>query len=115
MQQWAAKAQEKLTKLMAKDVPLEYQKHQQVFMEEEAEQLPPKRVENMTIPLKKEAPPQMDCKTYLLSTKEMEVLRQALKEDLQKGYIRHGSSSYISPIFFIPKKDGKKLCMVIDY
>src|SRR5258707_12065769 len=115
MQQWAAKAQEKLTKLMAKDVPLEYQKHQQVFMEEEAEQLPPKRVENMTIPLKKEAPPQMDCKTYLLSTKEMEVLRQALKEDLQKGYIRHGSSSYVSPIFFIPKKDGKELCMVIDY
>ncbi len=69
----------------------------------------------MTIPLKKEAPPQMDCKTYLLSTKETEVLWQALKEDLQKGYIRHGSSSYVSPIFFIPKKDGKELCMVIDY
>src|SRR5216684_4316368 len=69
----------------------------------------------MTIPLKKEAPPQMDCKTYLLSTKETEVLRQALKEDLHKGYIRHGSSSYISPIFFIPKKDGKELHMVINY
>src|SRR5713226_10187280 len=69
----------------------------------------------MTIPLKKEAPPQMDCKTYLLSTKETKVLWQALKEDLQKGYIRHGSSSYISPIFFIPKKDGKELRMVIDY
>ncbi len=35
-QQWAAKAQEKLTKLIVKDVPLTYQKHQQVFMEEEA-------------------------------------------------------------------------------
>ena len=36
-QQWAAEAQEKLTKLTAKDIPLTYQKHQQVFMEEEAE------------------------------------------------------------------------------
>ena len=73
-QQWAAKAQEKLIKLMAKDVPLTYQKYQQVFMEEEAKWLPPRWVENMTIPLKKEAPPQMDCKTYLLSTKETKVL-----------------------------------------
>ncbi len=51
-------------------------------MEEEAECLPPKWVENMTIPLKEGAPPQMDCKTYPLSTKEMEVLQQVLKEDL---------------------------------
>ncbi len=84
-------------------------------MEEEAEWLPPKQVENMTIPLKKEAPSQMDCKTYPLSTKETEVLRQALKEDLHKGYIWHRSSSYVSPIFFIPKKDGKELHMVINY
>ena len=33
-QQWATKAQEKLTKLTAKDIPLTYQKHWQVFMEE---------------------------------------------------------------------------------
>src|SRR5712692_10127894 len=69
----------------------------------------------MTIPLKEGASPQMVCKTYPLSTKETEVLRQVLKEDLRKGYIRHRSSSYISPIFFIPKKDGKELRMVIDY
>ncbi len=69
----------------------------------------------MTILLKKEAPPQMDCKTYPLSTKETEVLCKVLKEDLHKGYIWHGSSSYISPVFFIPKKDGKELHMVIDY
>ena len=86
-QQWAAKAQEKLTKLTVKDVPLTYQKHQQVFMEEEAKQLPPKQVKNMTILLKKEAPPQMDCKTYPLSAKETKVLRKVLKEDLHKGYI----------------------------
>src|SRR5258708_31945486 len=106
MQQWATKAQENLTKLMVKDVPTQYQKHQQVFMEKEAEQLPSKRVKNMTIPLKEGVPPQMDCKTYPLNTKEIEVLKKALKEDLHKRYIQHGSSSYVLPIFFIHKEDG---------
>ena len=46
---------------------------------------------------------------------ETEVLRQNIKKDLKKGYIRHGTSSFVSPIFFIPKKDGKELRMVIDY
>ncbi len=57
----------------------------------------------------------MDCKTYPLNTKEIEVLKKALKEDLHKRYIQHGSSSYVLPIFFIHKEDGKELHMVIDY
>ena len=69
----------------------------------------------MTIPLKEGAPEQMDCKTYPLSQKELELLQVSLEEDLKKGYIKHGTSSYVSPIFFIPKKDGEELRMVIDY
>ena len=46
---------------------------------------------------------------------ETEVLCQNIKKDLEKGYIRHGTSSFVSPIFFIPKKDRKELRMVIDY
>ena len=69
----------------------------------------------MEITLKKGAPSQLDCKVYPLTEAETEVLRQNIKEDLEKGYIRHGTSSFVSPIFFIPKKDRKELCMVIDY
>ena len=69
----------------------------------------------MTITLKEGAPEQLDCKTYPLSGKELQVLKKALDDDVKKGYIKHGTSSYISPIFFIPKKDGEELCMVIDY
>jgi len=69
----------------------------------------------MAITFKEGAPAQLDCKVYPPSTKELEVLRQSLNEDLAKGYIQHGTSSFVSPIFFIPKKDGEELRMVIDY
>ena len=69
----------------------------------------------MTITLKEGAPEQLDCKTYPLSGKELQVLKKALDDDVKKGYIKHGTSSYVSPIFFIPKKDGEELRMVIDY
>ena len=69
----------------------------------------------MEITLKDDAPEQLDCKVYPLSRKELEVLRESLNEDLAKGYIKHRTSSYVSPIFFIPKKDGGELRMVIDY
>ncbi len=69
----------------------------------------------MAIDLKEGAPEQLDCKVYPLTAKEIDVLRETLASDLAKGYIHHGTSSYVSPIFFIPKKDGKELHMVIDY
>ena len=69
----------------------------------------------MQITFKEGAPPQLDCKVYPLTKVETEVLHQNIKEDLHKGYIHYGASSFVSPIFFIPKKDGKELWMVIDY
>ena len=69
----------------------------------------------MSIPFKDDAPPQMDCKVYPLTAKELEVLKTTLETDLKKGYIKHGTSTYVSPIFFILKKDGQELHMVIDY
>ena len=69
----------------------------------------------MEITLKDDAPEQLNCKVYPLSRRELEVLRKSLNEDLAKGYIKHGTSSYVSLIFFIPKKDGGELRMVIDY
>jgi hypothetical protein len=69
----------------------------------------------MTITLKEGALEQLNCKTYPLSRKELQVLRKALNNDVKKGYIKHGTLSFVSPIFFIPKKDGEELCMVINY
>ena len=114
-QQWASKAKEEKTTLTDSDIPAPYLDHKVVFSEEEARWMPPSRDEDMQIIFKEGAPSQLDCKVYPLMKKETEVLHQSIKEDLQKGYIHHGTLSFVSPIFFIPKKDGKELQMVIDY
>ena len=114
-QQWAAVADKTKDWMKEVEIPPKYQEHHQVFSEEGAKQLPPTRVEDMEITLKDDASEQLDCKVYPLSRKEPEILRESLNKDLAKGYIKHGTSSYISPIFFIPKKDGGELRMVIDY
>ncbi len=79
------------------------------------EQLPPYQVEDMEINLKEGAPMELDCRTYPLSDKERKVLCDELDKDIAKGFIKHGTSSYVSPVFFVPKKDGEELWMVIDY
>ena len=114
-QQWAAIADKSKTWLKETEVPQKYQKYQQVFSEEGAKRLPPTRVEDMKITLKEDAPDQLDCKVYPLSAKELRVLRESLNEDLEKGYIKHSTSSYVSLIFSILKKDREELHMVIDY
>ena len=86
-----------------------------MFSEAEVERLPPTWEEDMHITFKEDTSQQLDCKVYPLSKRETGVLCQALDEDLAKGYICHGMSSYILPIFFISKKDGQELCMVIDF
>jgi hypothetical protein len=51
---------------------------------------------------------------YPLSPAELEVLRQYLQENLEKGFIRYSKSPAGSPILFVPKKDGTlRLC--VDY
>jgi len=69
----------------------------------------------MTITLKEGSPDELDCKTYPFSSKEIGVLWKALDEDLEKGYIKHETSSFVSLIFFILKKNGEELRIVIDY
>ena len=85
-----------------------------VFSKDEARCLLPSRTEDMEITLKEGTPTQLDCKVYPFTKAETEFLCQNIKEDQEKGYIRHETSSFVFPIF-IPKKDGKELRMVIDY
>ena len=49
-----------------------------------------------------------------LSDAEMDEVRTFIEKELHKGYIRPSKSPQTSPVFFIPKKDGKKR-LVMDY
>jgi hypothetical protein len=49
---------------------------------------------------------------YQLSKKELEILREYIKENLAKGFIRKSKSLAGFPILFVLKKDGKlRLCV----
>ena len=53
-------------------------------------------------------------KIYLLSRVEREEVQEFVKNQLRKRYIRPSKSPQMLPVFFVPKKDGKKR-MVQDY
>lgn len=51
---------------------------------------------------------------YKLAPPKMEILREMVKDLLDKGVIEPSRSSYASPAFLVPKSNGKSR-MVIDY
>ena len=53
-------------------------------------------------------------KVYPLSREEREEVREFIKEQMRKGYIRLSKLPQTAPVFFMGKKDGKKR-MVQDY
>ena len=53
-------------------------------------------------------------KVYPLSREEREEVREFVKEQLQKGYIRFSKLPQMALVFFVEKKDGKRR-MVQDY
>ena len=53
-------------------------------------------------------------KVYPLSREEREEVREFVKKQLRKGYIRPSKSPHTAPVFFVGKKDGKKR-MVQNY
>ena len=108
----AAKNQIQLTKQM---VPEEYQKHAKVFLEKESLCFPPKREEDMTIPLKADAPDVINCKVYPLTREERGLLEKFLAKELELGRIKEGPSLYTSPVYFINKKDSEERHIIMDY
>ena len=44
--------------------------------------------------------------TYRLPYKQREVENQAVEEMLEEGVIQHSRSTWNSPLFLLPKKDG---------
>ena len=73
-----------------------------------------KKIVSVRILITKEGFVPRKGKVYPLSREEREEVREFVKEQLRKGYIRPSKSPQTAPVFFVGKKDGKKR-MVQDY
>ena len=96
-------------------LPPEYKWHERVFDQNLAARFPPPRKENFSIQLKPDAPDHLYCKIYLLNKQETEVLRRKIKDGLDKGQLEEGPAEFESPVFFVVKKEGDDLQLVVDY
>ena len=114
-QDWACEATKNQVQITEQMVPEEYQCHAKVFSEKESLRFPPKREEDMTIPLKADAPDVINCKVYLLTREEQSLLEKFLAKELELGRIKEGLSSYMSPVYFINKKDSEEKRIIMNY
>ena len=114
-QDWAHEAAKKQVHLTERMIPKEYKRHARVFLEKESLRFPPKREEDMTIPLKEGSPDVINCKIYPLTCEERGLLEKFLAKELELGRIKEGPSPYTSPVYFIDKKDSEEKHIIMDY
>ena len=98
----------------AKKLVLEnFHKWIKVFGKKQSERMPTRKLWDHAIDVKEGFVPRKG-KVYPLSREEREEVREFVKEQLRKGYIRPSKSPQTAPVFFVGKKNGKKR-MVQDY
>jgi len=78
-----------------------------MFGKKQSERMPTRKVWDHVIDIKERFIPKKG-KVYPLSREEREEVREFVKEQLRKGYIRPSKSPQTAPVFFVGKKDGKK-------
>ena len=78
-----------------------------MFGKKQSERMPTRKVWDHMIDVK-EGFVLRKGKVYPLSREEREEVREFMKEQLRKGYIRPSKSPQMAPVFFVGKKDGKK-------
>jgi len=108
--------EEEVAKLEAeaqKLVPEKFHKWIKVFGKKQLERMPTRKVWDHAIDVKEEFVPKKE-KVHSLLRKEREEVREFIREQLRKGYIRLLKSPQIALVFFMGKKDRKKQ-MVQDY
>lgn len=98
---------------LRQQVPNQFHDLLSVFSIKEANKLPPHRYIDHEIPLDKNKKLSLGP-LYSMSNKELEELRQYLKENLEKGFIEPSTSSFVSPVLFV-KKPGGGLRLCVDY
>jgi len=94
-------------------VPERFHKWIKVFGKKQSERMPTRKLWDHAIEVKEGFIPQKG-KVYPLSREEREEVREFVKEQLRKGYIRLLKLLQMALVFFVGKKDGKKR-MVQDY
>jgi len=105
----AAKSEAEAKKL----VPEKFHEWIKVFGKKQSERMPTRKLWDHAIDVKEGFVPRKG-KVYLLSRGEREEVREFMKEQLRKGYIRPSKSPQTAPVFFVEKKNGKKR-MMQDY
>lgn len=94
-------------------VPKEFRDFADVFSEQKATRMPTRKPYDHEIKLTKDAKLPRS-RVYPLAPKEKEAVKEYIRENLAKGYIRPSNSPNSSSVFFIKKKDGG-LRFVVDY
>jgi len=94
-------------------VPPQFHAYLDVFKKAPSERMPVHKPWDHAIDLNPNFVPRKS-KLYPMSLTEQQEVRDFVDDQLKKGYIRPTKSPQTSPVFFIPKKDGKKR-MVQDY
>jgi len=95
------------------EIPPEYHEFKELFEEHVDTVLPQHQKWDHKITLQEGADPRPGH-MYSLSRDQQGELKEYLKKNLEKGYIRKSKSPFASPILFVPKKDGRlRLC--VDY
>ena len=94
-------------------VPPCYHSYLDIFSEKAASRFPLRKPWDHTIDLKDTFKPKKG-RLIPLSVEEQKEVSEFVDEQLAKGYIRPSKSKQTSPVFFVPKKDGRKR-MVQDY
>ena len=97
----------KIEKTTEELVPKEYHKFLKVFSKGKSECMPLGTLWDHAIDLKDTFQPKKGCIIPLSPTEHIEV-SAFINDQLRKGYIRPFKLEQTSPVFFVPKKDGKK-------
>ena len=88
-------------------VPENFHRWIKVFGKKQSERMPTRKLWDHVIDVKEEFMLRKE-KVYSLLREEREEVREFVKEQLQKGYIRLSKSPQMAPVFFVGKKDEKK-------
>jgi hypothetical protein len=88
-------------------VPKMYCQHLKVFSKKESERMPIRKPWDHIIDLKETFKPKKG-QLIPLSPEEQKEVSDFIDDQLSKKYIRPSKSEQTSPVFFVPKKDGRK-------
>lgn len=94
------------TRLWTTRVPSWVHQFRKVFSKSKSERMPERKEYDHPIDFVEDAKLPPPSKIYPLAPAERDALKDWLKEELRKGYIRPSKSPVAAPFFFVKKSDG---------